>query len=170
MVDSARRFLGSGGRIVARETSDPVTTLKVAIASYKEMKARTMAVARGPQPAQVPYAISLPGGGNEPGAAGTDAAHPGGIVALLLNVTCRRPRGFHWRRACSVVLPPGTRENLDDPLGDLGFDVLAREAEPRPRRDQGLSACGVEQRPLVRPALTHGGLSRSGLDGGWKLY
>jgi predicted transcriptional regulator len=32
---------------VARERSNPMTTLKVGIASYKEMKARTMAVARG---------------------------------------------------------------------------------------------------------------------------
>jgi len=32
---------------VLRERSDPMTTLKVGIASYQEMKARTMAVARG---------------------------------------------------------------------------------------------------------------------------
>src|SRR5581483_12016914 len=31
----------------ARERSNPMTTLKVGIASYEEMKARTMAVARG---------------------------------------------------------------------------------------------------------------------------
>ena len=45
--DLARRFLDDGGRGVARERSDPMTTLKVGIASYEEMKARTMAVARG---------------------------------------------------------------------------------------------------------------------------
>jgi hypothetical protein len=45
--DSARRFLDDGGRGVVRERSDPMTTLKVGIASYDEMKARTMAVARG---------------------------------------------------------------------------------------------------------------------------
>src|SRR6202158_795812 len=32
---------------VLRERSDPMTTLKVGIASYEDMKARTMAVARG---------------------------------------------------------------------------------------------------------------------------
>ena len=32
---------------VLREMSDPMTTLKVGIASYEEMKARTMALARG---------------------------------------------------------------------------------------------------------------------------
>jgi predicted transcriptional regulator len=42
--DAARRFLDHGGRGVARERSDP---LKVGIASYEDMKARTMAVARG---------------------------------------------------------------------------------------------------------------------------
>src|SRR5205807_5250738 len=36
-----------GGRGVARERSDPMTTLKVGIANYEEMKARTIAVARG---------------------------------------------------------------------------------------------------------------------------
>jgi hypothetical protein len=41
-----RRLLGGGGHGVARERSDPVTTLKVGIASCGEMKARTMAVAR----------------------------------------------------------------------------------------------------------------------------
>ena len=45
--DPARRLLGDGGHGVARERSDPMTTLKVGIASYEEMKARTMAVARG---------------------------------------------------------------------------------------------------------------------------
>src|SRR5205823_1751809 len=43
----AGRLLGGGGRGVARERSDPMTTPKVGIASYEEMKARTMAVARG---------------------------------------------------------------------------------------------------------------------------
>jgi predicted transcriptional regulator len=43
----ARRFLGDGGRGVARERSDPMTTLKVGIASYEEMKTRTMRIARG---------------------------------------------------------------------------------------------------------------------------
>ena len=43
----ARRFLGDGGRGVARERSNPMTTLKVGIASYEDMKARTIAVARG---------------------------------------------------------------------------------------------------------------------------
>jgi predicted transcriptional regulator len=43
----ARRFLDDRRRGVARERSDPMTTLKVGIASYQEMKARTMAVARG---------------------------------------------------------------------------------------------------------------------------
>jgi len=38
---------GGGGRGVARERGDSMTTLKVGIASYEEMKARTMAVARG---------------------------------------------------------------------------------------------------------------------------
>jgi hypothetical protein len=36
----ARRLLGDGGRGVARERSDPMTTLKVGIASY-EMKAQS---------------------------------------------------------------------------------------------------------------------------------
>jgi predicted transcriptional regulator len=45
--DPSRRFLDDGGRCVARERSDSMTTLKVGIASYEEMKARTMAVARG---------------------------------------------------------------------------------------------------------------------------
>jgi predicted transcriptional regulator len=45
--DLARRLLDDGGRGVARERSNLMTTLKVGIASYKEMKARTMAVARG---------------------------------------------------------------------------------------------------------------------------
>src|SRR3979411_250095 len=40
-------ILDDGGRGVARERSDPMTTLKVGIATYDEMKARTMAVARG---------------------------------------------------------------------------------------------------------------------------
>ena len=40
-------FWDDGGRGVARERSDPMTTLKVGIASYEDMKARTMAVARG---------------------------------------------------------------------------------------------------------------------------
>src|SRR5436853_7509363 len=35
------------GICIAREMSDPMTTLKVCIASYEEMKARTMSVARG---------------------------------------------------------------------------------------------------------------------------
>ena len=43
----AATLLDDGGRGVARERSDPMTTLKVGIASYEEMKARTMAVARG---------------------------------------------------------------------------------------------------------------------------
>ena len=47
--DVARRLLDDGGRGVAREGSDPMTTLKVGIASYEDMKARTMAVARGEQ-------------------------------------------------------------------------------------------------------------------------
>jgi hypothetical protein len=34
---------------VARERNFPMTTLKVGIASYKDMKARTMGVARGEQ-------------------------------------------------------------------------------------------------------------------------
>jgi predicted transcriptional regulator len=38
---------GGHGRDVARERSDPMTTLKAGIASYEEMKARTTAVARG---------------------------------------------------------------------------------------------------------------------------
>src|SRR6266567_992201 len=45
--DLARRILGHGGCGVARERSDSMTTLKVGIASYEEMKARTLAVARG---------------------------------------------------------------------------------------------------------------------------
>lgn len=45
--DAARRFLDDGGRGATRERSDPMTTLKVGIASYEEMKARTMSVARG---------------------------------------------------------------------------------------------------------------------------
>ena len=46
--NSARRFLDDGGRSIAREGSrHSMTTLKVGIASYEEMKARTMAVARG---------------------------------------------------------------------------------------------------------------------------
>jgi predicted transcriptional regulator len=44
--DLARRIMGHGGFGVARKRSDPMTTLKVGIASYEEMKARTMAVAR----------------------------------------------------------------------------------------------------------------------------
>src|SRR3982074_3571517 len=40
-------ILHDGGRGVARERSDPMTTLKVGIASYDEMKARTMAVEQG---------------------------------------------------------------------------------------------------------------------------
>jgi len=40
-------FLGDRGRGAAAERSDSMTTLKVGIASYEEMKARTMAVARG---------------------------------------------------------------------------------------------------------------------------
>jgi predicted transcriptional regulator len=40
-------FWADGGCGVAREGSDPMTTLKVGIASYEEMKARTIAVARG---------------------------------------------------------------------------------------------------------------------------
>ena len=47
VCDLARRLLGGGGRGFARERSNPMTTLKVGIASYEEMKARTMAVARG---------------------------------------------------------------------------------------------------------------------------
>jgi predicted transcriptional regulator len=43
----ARRFLGDGGCGATRKRSDPMTTLKVGIASYEDMKARTMAVARG---------------------------------------------------------------------------------------------------------------------------
>jgi predicted transcriptional regulator len=38
---------GGGGRGLAQERSDPMTTLKVGIASYEDMKARTTAVARG---------------------------------------------------------------------------------------------------------------------------
>src|SRR5471032_1973771 len=45
--DLARRFLDDSGCGVARERSDPMTNLRIGIASYKEMKARTMAVARG---------------------------------------------------------------------------------------------------------------------------
>jgi predicted transcriptional regulator len=45
--DPAWRLLGHRGRGPARERSDPMTTLKVGIASYEDMKARTMAVARG---------------------------------------------------------------------------------------------------------------------------
>src|SRR5260370_33751 len=45
--DLACRLLGDRGRSAARERSDPMTTLKVGIASYEEMKARSMAVARG---------------------------------------------------------------------------------------------------------------------------
>src|SRR5262249_42033362 len=45
--DPARRLLDGSGRGAARKRSDPMTTLKVGIASYDEMKARTMAVARG---------------------------------------------------------------------------------------------------------------------------
>jgi predicted transcriptional regulator len=45
--DLARRFLDDGRCGVARKRSDPMTTLKVGIASYEDMKARTMAVARG---------------------------------------------------------------------------------------------------------------------------
>jgi predicted transcriptional regulator len=41
------QFLGGRGRSVARERSDPMTTLKVGIASYGDMKARTLAVAHG---------------------------------------------------------------------------------------------------------------------------
>src|SRR5579872_114841 len=46
-AEPTRRFLGNGGRGIARERSDPMTTLKFGIASYGEMKARTLAVARG---------------------------------------------------------------------------------------------------------------------------
>jgi predicted transcriptional regulator len=45
--DPARGFLGRCGHGVAPERSDPMTTLKIGIASYEEMKARTMAIARG---------------------------------------------------------------------------------------------------------------------------
>src|SRR5258708_4365182 len=45
--DAARRLLENRGRGVARERSDPMTTLKVGIASYEEMKARTISIARG---------------------------------------------------------------------------------------------------------------------------
>jgi predicted transcriptional regulator len=38
---------GRGGRGVAEKRSDPMTTLKVGIASYDEMKARTLRIARG---------------------------------------------------------------------------------------------------------------------------
>jgi predicted transcriptional regulator len=41
------RFLERRGPGIARERGDIVTTLKVGIASYEEMKARTMEVARG---------------------------------------------------------------------------------------------------------------------------
>src|SRR4051794_40296499 len=44
---SPRRFLGHGGCGIARERSGPMTTLKAGVASYEEMKARTIAVARG---------------------------------------------------------------------------------------------------------------------------
>jgi predicted transcriptional regulator len=46
-LDAAARFLDHGGYRVARERSNTVTTLKVGIATYAEMKTRTMAVARG---------------------------------------------------------------------------------------------------------------------------
>src|ERR1700730_17547570 len=45
--DAARRLLDHGRHRVARTRSNPMTTLKVGIASYAEMKARTIAVARG---------------------------------------------------------------------------------------------------------------------------
>jgi predicted transcriptional regulator len=45
--DATARLLDHGGYRVARERSNAMTTLKVGIASYAEMKARTMAVARG---------------------------------------------------------------------------------------------------------------------------
>jgi predicted transcriptional regulator len=45
--DLACRFLEDSGRCSARTRSDPMTTLRVGIASYEEMKARTMSVARG---------------------------------------------------------------------------------------------------------------------------
>src|SRR6202035_1778597 len=45
--DAAARFLDHGGHGVARERNSAMTTLKVGIANYAEMKARTMAVAHG---------------------------------------------------------------------------------------------------------------------------
>ena len=41
------RFLDPGRRGVARKRSDRMTTLTIGIASYEEMKARTLAIARG---------------------------------------------------------------------------------------------------------------------------
>src|SRR5437763_16989465 len=40
-------IMADSGRGIARARSDPVTTLRIGIASYDEMKGRTLAVARG---------------------------------------------------------------------------------------------------------------------------
>jgi predicted transcriptional regulator len=45
--NAARRFPDQGE--TARERNHPMTTLKIGIASYEDMKARTMAIARGEQ-------------------------------------------------------------------------------------------------------------------------
>src|SRR2546423_10839911 len=47
MLDPACGFLDRRRCGFAPERSDPMTTLKIGIASYEQMKARTMAVARG---------------------------------------------------------------------------------------------------------------------------
>src|SRR4051794_22270126 len=50
--DAARGLLDSGGFGSTRARSYEMTTLKVGIASYEDMKARTMRIARGEKPAR----------------------------------------------------------------------------------------------------------------------